>query len=175
MPMQMPIPVLMTMLMSSRKVCIFPLPGLFNRLIQHKDERFVQPVAGYLGNHVMPNPAMRGGQWTLRSRSRLVGLRRGEDWKWFQKRNQWGRKLNLFIYHARAREFSLVPAGFLTAQFMQKTLFMKPWLWWESLATSIQYQRYGLGKILRQGNSVYTGSPKLKTTTLNQFWSAVPM
>ena len=36
---------------------------------------------------------------------------------------------NLFIY--QTRESSLVPAGFLTAQFLQKLWFMKPLLWWE--------------------------------------------
>ena len=33
-------------------------------------------------------------------------------------------KVNLFIY--QARESSLIPVGFLTALFPQKTLFMKP-------------------------------------------------
>ena len=34
------------------------------------------------------------------------------------------RESNLFIY--QARESSLVPVGFLTAQFLQKLKFMKP-------------------------------------------------
>ena len=36
--------------------------------------------------------------------------------------------LNLFIY--QARESSLVPLGFLTAQFLQKLWFIKPLFWW---------------------------------------------
>ena len=37
---------------------------------------------------------------------------------------------NLFIF--QARESSVVPAGFLTAQFLQKTLFMKLLFLWEN-------------------------------------------
>ena len=60
-----------------------------------------------------------------------------------------------------------------------KRFFFNPPL--RTLATTIQYQMYGLvcegrpfsklyrGKVLRQENSVYTGSPKFKTTLLNQY------
>ena len=37
---------------------------------------------------------------------------------------------NWFIY--QARESSLVPTGFLTAQFLQETKFMKPLLLWDT-------------------------------------------
>ena len=46
---------------------------------------------------------------------------------------------------------------------------------WASMRGQSLFWKLCRGKILRQGNSVYTGSPKFKTTTLSQFWSAVPM
>ena len=44
---------------------------------------------------------------------------------------------------------------------------------WASMRRQSHFWKLCRGKILRQGKSVYTGSPKFKTTTLNQFWSAV--
>ena len=46
---------------------------------------------------------------------------------------------------------------------------------WASIQRQSQFWKLCGGKILREGKYAYSGIPLLKTTTLNRFWSDVPL